>query len=300
MPDILLCGEKRDSFNSVSSSLFESSHIDCGVCSYDNLVKLAMLHRCDFIVIQDDDEVRLKRHIHILRENLSNPNAIIIYLAGNITSTDISRLTEEDDINYAFKWSEATETLSEHILNCYFHEKNVARKNDEGAAKPCPDNWSFSLSLSDTALRNHDPVTEIIETICRYSNINQHQKILYVIFIELYNNAVEHGVLELDSKIKNQTASGFEDYYKIKQDAISTLNTGTLDITIKHVPNSESGELHITMKDSGNGFNYKEVLKQKTQTSIDPYGRGISLICELCDVVDYSGNGNTVKAVYLL
>jgi anti-sigma regulatory factor (Ser/Thr protein kinase) len=53
----------------------------------------------------------------------------------------------------------------------------------------------------------------------------------------------------------------------------------------------------IRMQDSGPGFDFSKVssdLKQNEQN----FGRGISLLFNLCKTVEYSGNGNRVKAVY--
>lgn len=164
---------------------------------------------------------------------------------------------------------------------------------------PCPENWSIRVSIGCEMLLNSNPASDIIGAVSHYSNISQHQKILYIILIELYNNAVEHGLLELDSDIKN-SPSGFEDYYNIKQQRIKALHSGQVNIHVMYVPGANAGELHITVQDTGSGFDYKEFQQENANTVINPYGRGISLVTDLCSELTYSGNGNTVTAVYML
>ncbi|MFQ3189726.1 MAG: anti-sigma regulatory factor (Ser/Thr protein kinase), partial [Paraglaciecola sp.] len=54
--------------------------------------------------------------------------------------------------------------------------------------------------------------------------------------------------------------------------------------------------LAIRIKDSGKGF--KQEHMSKLENVEKSYGRGISLVKELCESVEYTNKGNTVDVVF--
>jgi hypothetical protein len=119
---------------------------------------------------------------------------------------------------------------------------------------------------------------------------------LYTILAELYNNALDHGVLGLDSRIKTST-DGFAEYYRLKEERLLSLEGAWIKITLEHSPEPGGGALSIRVVDSGKGFDY-----QKLELSLecnDGYsGRGVPLLRKLCRSLEFHGVGNSVAVDY--
>jgi hypothetical protein len=99
--------------------------------------------------------------------------------------------------------------------------------------------------------------------------------------------------LELDSALK-QSDDGFFAYFTLREEKLSALTTAKIIISAEYLP--DENLLAIRIKDSGNGFKQKNLLKLENVEK--SYGRGISLVKELCESIKYSNNGNTVDVVF--
>jgi anti-sigma regulatory factor (Ser/Thr protein kinase) len=111
---------------------------------------------------------------------------------------------------------------------------------------------------------------------------------LSTVLSELYNNALDHGILLLDSKIKKEP-DGFFEYFEQRMERLVQLDDGEINIQATLVPGDR--QLILRVKDSGAGFNYDTVMAGE---ETDFFGRGISLVREICDTVEYSQNGTQV------
>ena len=116
---------------------------------------------------------------------------------------------------------------------------------------------------------------------------------LFTVLSELYNNALEHGVLELDSALK-QSDDGFFEYFTLREEKLSVLEVASIVISAEYQPDENT--LAIRIKDSGSGF--KQQHMSKLENVEKSYGRGISLVKELCESIEYTNKGNTVDVVF--
>jgi len=69
---------------------------------------------------------------------------------------------------------------------------------------------------------------------------------------------------------------------------------------LSFVPINDGGKVNITIKDSGSGFDFEHFIhrKSKIEASSALSGRGISLVSQLCEHLEYQSNGTTVQASY--
>jgi len=159
---------------------------------------------------------------------------------------------------------------------------------------------SFSLSLTLTAddMRNLNPVARLIEMLATQHSLHRHKGILYTILSELYNNALEHGLLGLDSAAGKMNEQAFSEYYRLREARLGKLDNAEIrfDITLQAQP--EDAILKIRVSDSGDGFSRR--LDMGTTAVTDLYGRGLSIVSSLCEALRYSDNGHTVDVVYRL
>jgi len=156
--------------------------------------------------------------------------------------------------------------------------------------------WKNSMEFHSSTLRHINPVPMVINSIMEIQGFIEHREAIFLIVTELFANALEHGLLGLDSKIK-QSSEGFIQYYSAREERLEQLSDGYIKMSFNHQPTDAGGKLIIKMQDSGQGFDFSNVspdLEQNEQS----FGRGISLLLNLCKEVEYSGNGNRVKAVY--
>jgi anti-sigma regulatory factor (Ser/Thr protein kinase) len=120
---------------------------------------------------------------------------------------------------------------------------------------------------------------------------------VHTIVAEILANAVDHGVLGLDSSMKN-TADGFMQYYQEKLRRLESHPEGNIRVMLNHdVKEEGGGRLTINVVDSGEGFDFQHI-NNAIQTNSGFSGRGISLITQLCKEVRFLDKGNTITAIY--
>lgn len=156
--------------------------------------------------------------------------------------------------------------------------------------------WNLSMELGAGLIRHFDPLPLLIKSVCDMQGFRGQRQQLYTVFSELFSNALDHGILKLDSSLK-KTADGFSKYYMEREARLSNLSEGTVKVDISHQPAENGGVLVVRFEDSGEGFNYKNgliALEKNTSHS----GRGIQLLHSICDEITYEANGNIVIATY--
>ncbi len=155
---------------------------------------------------------------------------------------------------------------------------------------------SISITYRGNMLRDCDPAPAIVDFINNSAAVNEHKQELYMIITELFVNALDHGVLGLNSEMKS-TPEGFTEYFVEREKRLSEINDGFVRITVTTVHKQQTGRVIMRVDDSGSGFDYEATKNIISDPSV-PSGRGIKLISELCDGLNYIGAGNQAEAVY--
>jgi hypothetical protein len=75
-----------------------------------------------------------------------------------------------------------------------------------------PKDWSMTYELRPQTLREFNPLPLITHLLMEVPGLRPHSGKIYTILSELYSNALEHGVLGLQSDLK-ASADGFARYY---------------------------------------------------------------------------------------
>lgn len=155
--------------------------------------------------------------------------------------------------------------------------------------------WKVSVELTPEEIRHTDPVAQILDMVSAFQGMEKHRSTLFLLLAEMYNNSVDHGLLNLNSDVKNED-EGFFEFYVQRQEALDNLTEGYLRLQVEHKAEFNSIQLSIT--DSGKGFDADKV-KAKLKDS-DHHGRGLKLICELAKKLDYKDQGRTIIVDYQL
>jgi len=114
---------------------------------------------------------------------------------------------------------------------------------------------------------------------------------LFTVLTEMYNNALEHGLLKLDSNVKS-SPEGFLEYYDMRESKLAALDEGRITIDIAYSPSDSA--LTISVTDTGDGFDFSHLENQQDEAA---FGRGILLLRELCRSVSFLNDGRTTRVV---
>ncbi len=120
-----------------------------------------------------------------------------------------------------------------------------------------------------------------------------HLDLVCSVLSELFSNAIDHGLLALDSKIK-ESPDGFFKFYQLREEKLQELSQDAwLSLDIDFVP--EQRKIVFQLEHNGQGFDYEKIVSASENMT---HGRGIVLASELCDSLHYSKQGTCVTAVY--
>jgi CheY-like chemotaxis protein len=157
-----------------------------------------------------------------------------------------------------------------------------------------PMDWYLDYRLNPLSLKYFNPLPFVLQLITEVPGLRRCSGQVYTILAELFSNALEHGVLKLDSGLK-KNPQGFSEYYDMRTQRLENLAEGFVNFELTHIPTDSGGQLTVIIRDSGDGFEYQEKLKSGDKQYC---GRGIPLISSLCRSVEYRGNGNEVEVVF--
>lgn len=153
-------------------------------------------------------------------------------------------------------------------------------------------NWSANFEFRAETLKRYNPLPYLLQLLLEVHGLREQSGALYSVMAELYSNALEHGVLGLDSRLKRD-AQGFAEYYRQRNERLAQLNSGHVRVQVQVLPTEAGGRLSLCVEDSGPGFDVEHVLAQPLD--IDRLsGRGLSLVRELCSAVRWSEGGRRV------
>lgn len=173
-----------------------------------------------------------------------------------------------------------------------FYRPELASKPPQsGRQSRSTGNWSLEYELRAESLQEADPVPLLMHMLLQAPGLRAHGGVIHTILSELYSNALEHGVLGLSSRMKDD-AEGFRRYYQLRGERLQALQAASIRICAEVVPVPGGGLLSLRMKDSGTGFDFN----QRGASGQNPayYGRGLTLLKSLCRRVEYFAPGNEV------
>lgn len=181
----------------------------------------------------------------------------------------------------------------------YCHLENVEYESTFNNGLPGqsndPSEWSLQFTIDIKGLRHFDVLPYIMQGVNQLQPLECGRTSMYTVLTEMFTNALDHGVLKLDSSMKS-TPQGYMQYYQEKQKRLESLQDGYLQVSLHHEMNDEGGgRLSMYITDSGEGYDYQTVMQaEKNMFS----GRGLKLITSLCTDIKILGKGNSIMAYY--
>lgn len=161
------------------------------------------------------------------------------------------------------------------------------------------DEWTLLTTLSAAQLKSVDVVPLVVEWAHAMGLPKQASGNFFLVVTELFVNALEHGLLGMDSALKQGT-DGFERYIELRNERLQNLREGQIQVALNYRSSDAGDVLRIHLKDSGNGFNYMALTDNALNDTVALSGRGIALVRSLCQALEYRDNGSEVYAEMLL
>lgn len=156
--------------------------------------------------------------------------------------------------------------------------------------------WKQMMEFDIDSLRHINPVPVMVNTLMEIQGLQNYRQDIFMIVSELFANALDHGVLALDSNLKD-SPEGFMRFYALKEERLQQLQHGTVRLLFIHRPTEQGGRLIFKVSDSGKGFDWRG-RSLALANNLGYSGRGVRLVETLCSRVAYHGCGNRVTAVF--
>lgn len=164
------------------------------------------------------------------------------------------------------------------------------------SGQSCPLDWSASFEFRGATLRRFNPLPFLLQLLLEVHGLRAQSGALYSVLAELYSNALEHGVLGLDSSLKRD-AAGFARYYEMRAARLEALQDGFVRVHLQVQPQGEGGRLVIRVEDSGKGFDVARVMERPVD-NVRLSGRGIGLVRQLGRNASWSDQGRSASVEF--
>jgi len=288
-PDSYIISQKTQTVE-----LIHSSHLPLGIQSPEKFeVKCQSFpftkqHKIiavtDGIIEAEDSDLKMfgeKRMLSCIEKNLKSENICEALMA----EVDVFCGTTEQSDDLSLLEVSFPEFVTQDVLKSTENKSAVSGTSDA----------VISLNLRGKSLGNFDPIPLFLQTLLSCNELLPHRARIFTVLSELYNNALDHGVLGLDSAMKNDS-DGFANYYQKRAQGLTELDVGFVNVSVDHHPTATGGKLVFDLTDSGNGFDVERIVKEGSKNYS---GRGLPLLLNLCDSIEYLDGGKRVQATYL-
>lgn len=158
--------------------------------------------------------------------------------------------------------------------------------------------WKVSYCFGPDILRQVDPLPGIVQTLMELQKLHKFKQDIFVIFKELFVNAVDHGLLRLESSLKSGSL-GFSAYMQERDKRLATLDSGIVSIEVIHSAHPQGGILDVYVYDSGEGFDVSSLANKNNNNVPSYHGMGLQLLKKICASLEFNEKGNEVHARYI-
>ena len=155
--------------------------------------------------------------------------------------------------------------------------------------------WDISISVLNEDMKTSNPISKLFEIFSALPFISQNKDVLHVLIFEIYNNTLDHSILNLES-INKSNPDKFSEYYTLRDKKIQSLESAFIKFHFNFISSNDSQYLEINVTDSGSGY----LVNKKASSSDDSHGRGLDIINSFCEKTSFSDDGKVFTALYRL
>ena len=159
--------------------------------------------------------------------------------------------------------------------------------------------WCLKIGLSGLNLRDVNPVQIILDQYRLFGDQIVDIDKLQNILSELYENALNHGILGSSSAYGLSVASG-ADSYNVGDNVFDGLQDCYIRIELQRIMHHGNPSLLVRMEDSGAGFDHGSFMpdmKRALNKDLGANKCGIAMVMDLCHSLHYRGRGNKVEVI---
>jgi serine phosphatase RsbU (regulator of sigma subunit)/anti-sigma regulatory factor (Ser/Thr protein kinase) len=199
----------------------------------------------------------------------------------------------------------AADDMSLVLIDCEKEAASPAMPLHKPVRQHGSGSWRFSLRLSASELAHLDVVPLLLNVAEQLNATRERGGELFLILSELYNNALDHGVLRLDSELK-LSPDGMETWLRMREERLAALSAGEIELSVEQVSDAGQAWLRIGCRDSGPGFDVSAfTLRAKPRHAVMmpstlPFGRGLALVQHLAQGINFNETGNEITALLRL
>jgi len=185
-------------------------------------------------------------------------------------------------------------SIVEIFLSPELFPVDVSKANEVSSS--VPRHWQIDMKLYKDVFRDVSLAPFVSNVVNSVQSMTGHKENVFTVIAEMVNNAVDHGVLGLDSSLKRDP-EGFAQYFMSRDERLLSDDDGWVSVSIGHHAENDQGVLELTVEDSGSGFDVN--LKDSDMSENAGYcGRGLPLIKKLCKSLVFNKKGNCATATY--
>ncbi|WP_020407303.1 ATP-binding SpoIIE family protein phosphatase [Hahella ganghwensis] len=168
-------------------------------------------------------------------------------------------------------------------------EEEISHEDDGVIGIPA---ISMQFEWQPPQLKSGDPLMIVRQWLNRHMAIRENKEVVFMVISELFNNALEHGVLGLSSERKNED-NGFENYYQLRQESLQSLKDGWVRLGLR-ISSRLPINLTIEVTDSGQGISPGNL---DLEDNDDTFGRGLPMVNAVCQQLEFNIDNWQVRAV---
>ena len=274
--------------------VLEASRFDAGMDLFHTSAGDTLLLMTDGVLEAENEEAQLYGEARLVRALDTAPAG---QAPMDTLLDDIRKFTGQqsgqDDLTLA---------SLQMVVASEFHETAVQLPQ---SALRGPAAWHCVYEVRDETLAQFSPLPLLLHICMEVPGLRRKSADIYTLLSELYNNALEHGVLDLSSELKT-SPDGFSYYYSERERRLGQVAGHFIRFALSHSLTNTGGRLTIVCEDSGRGFDHHRQLASGShgrsdgpERSADSYsGRGLLLLQKIGHSLRYSENGSRTEIVY--
>lgn len=205
-------------------------------------------------------------------------------------------------LNEALAAHAQTETYADDVSICVITPEKIPAGGycslDEqatyGVSEEIYSNFYWKVRISGKKLARCE-LPPLCNQFLQYVGVDQSLcQIMFVIVSEMVSNALDHGILQLQSSIKEDD-DGFFRYFQEREKKMEMLtDNDAIELSLRHEKLDVGTQLIIAVEDTGPGYDFaNNVLQPETLLS----GRGLQMIKNLAKRVEVFAPGNRIEAI---
>lgn len=159
-------------------------------------------------------------------------------------------------------------------------------------------NWVIKLTFDAAQLREQDCFQVLIGWLNQLGLAPNQFGDLLLILTELFNNALDHGLLGLSSELKTLD-DGFKRFMEERMKRLARLDVGEIEVGMARDRWGDRSLLRLWIRDSGRGFDHaKLAFEQGGDDETQTHGRGLAMIRKMAMNLRFAGSGNHIVVEY--